>query len=360
MKRPAKPKELRLPAAPLLPSGDQIPGLRIPITFLSSLRANLQMSASYPEELYSPLPTTTITTSTTTTTTLDSTSTPPLRPPHTTAPSTSEKNTLTIPSSSPAITIGPAVTDDDTAAALALIAASVREQRQLAVRAITTHPGVLAVLLLLCLASVKRLLSTGGATGDAALLLAAAWVGGGALALVAVRWRLRGYDGAAARVDDDGAAWLAARSVHGLAAAAAAVRGGRGDEVVVARGAGGAVVGAVVLRVAKAGPDAAAAGMLAGAGAGRQARRRKSSARWTGFVRAWAVAAPHRRAGVGTRLLETVAANCRLRALDGPVAAADHAHAARVLPAVFNAVFDRRDRWARAFLEQVVAVERGL
>ncbi|KAI1947397.1 hypothetical protein LOZ45_001323, partial [Ophidiomyces ophidiicola] len=132
MKRPAKPKELRLPAAPLLPSGDQIPGLRIPITFLSSLRANLQMSASYPEELYSPLPTTTITTSTTTTTTLDSTSTPPLRPPHTTAPSTSEKNSLTIPSSSPAITIGPAVTDDDTAAALALIAASVREQRQLA------------------------------------------------------------------------------------------------------------------------------------------------------------------------------------------------------------------------------------
>ncbi|KAI1940715.1 hypothetical protein LOZ66_002312, partial [Ophidiomyces ophidiicola] len=120
MKRPAKPKELRLPAAPLLPSGDQIPGLRIPITFLSSLRANLQMSASYPEELYSPLPTTT----TTTTTTLDSTSAPPLRPPHTTLPCTSEKNTPTISSSSPAITIGPAVTDDDTAAALALIAAS--------------------------------------------------------------------------------------------------------------------------------------------------------------------------------------------------------------------------------------------
>ncbi|WEW60955.1 hypothetical protein PRK78_006443 [Emydomyces testavorans] len=361
MKRPAKLRELRLLShsqastqsnsvlsrVPLLNGGGDGSG-----AFLSSLRANLQISASEPEDSPSS-PISMIHTPNT----LKS---PPRMSRHPLSMElSSDDATIHIPSESvylseksdngyeidlppvaPAVTICHATTEEDTVAALELIAESVSQQRQMAAKAIISHPVILAISILVFLSSVK-LLYTG--TLSDMIFMMTAWVSYSVLVLLIMKFMLRGYLDVIESVG--GWSWLSASSINGASH--------KRDEILVAKE-NGEVVGVLVLRIAKSLTSPSMPGVRP------RSSRRKSSARWTGIIRAWTVKRTHRLQGTGARLLRDVVTNCRLRTLDGPIFADDHSNSAKLLPSMFNVVFEKQEKWARAFLEQIIIAERGL
>ncbi|KAF3483667.1 acetyltransferase [Arthroderma uncinatum] len=343
-----------------LTMGDHVPGLLIPIAFLSSLRANLQIS-TFPEDAlynpYSPYG-------------LSMANTPdiPCTPLHT---STYGRETFHLPSpalpqpsfqpaealdldfcphgaAKPAgarLSVFPTQSDEEIATALGLVSDSIAQQRHMAVRAIISHPAVLAAGILFFLSSSKTIYS--GSPVDFILILSV-WTLSISISVLVVRFMVRGYQDSIQQSRD--ISWLSENSVHGLSH--------RRDEVFVARDptvnngeGGGDIVGVLVMRICKTVTDASTPGVRP------RSARRKSSARWTGIIRAWTVKQSARSSGVGTRLLEEAIANCRLRTLDGPIFADDHAHSKRFLPGMFNVGFDKQDIWARSFLEHTVMKE---
>ncbi|KAI5300691.1 hypothetical protein KEM56_002262, partial [Ascosphaera pollenicola] len=74
-------------------------------------------------------------------------------------------------------------------------------------------------------------------------------------------------------------------------------------------------------------------------------------------IRAWTVLAEYRNAGIGTSLLEAAISICKERGVDPYTLdfAPDHANSLKVLPSVFNGVFERRDKWVRKKLGRVLA-----
>ncbi|KAL2364657.1 hypothetical protein RJZ56_002423 [Blastomyces dermatitidis] len=391
--------DLSLPAWDV---GDQIPGLRIPLAFLSSLRTNLQIS-SLNEDLLPPSPLIPVTytpdplnpfthplaeTKRTSLSRSALNGTPYLprnTPLHHENSSTFKKTTPSNPSTTTTATIllqnlttSTATTADEIHTALHLIADTVSQQRHLAAKCILSHPSILATSLMLFL-TIAKLLYTGSPPSDLILMLTL-WSLCSLLTLLAIQYMVRGYS---ALAEDVGTrAWLAASSVNGVSQ--------RRDEVLVARCAG-EIVGVLVLRIAKTksvpapiSSTSTTTSTTTGAGAGGsvcgvdatttnnasmgaagfllprpRSSRRKSSARWTGIIRAWSVKESHRQCGVGTRLLEEAVGLCRLRNLDGPVFADDHANATQVLPGMFHGKFLEHDRWARRFLEGIILEERG-
>src|SRR5207248_1409649 len=127
----------------------------------------------------------------------------------------------------------------------------------------------------------------------------------------------------------------------------------RQDEVLVTRY-GDEIVGVLVIRIAKAVTGAGTPGTRS---SGTRSRR-KSSARWTGIIRAWTVKHNYRLHGIGAALLGEAISICRLRGLEGPVFADDHAYVNKVLPKMFSAGFEKQEVWARQFLEYVIAEGR--
>ncbi|EDN06053.1 acetyltransferase [Histoplasma capsulatum] len=374
---------------------DQIPGLRIPLAFLSSLRTNLQISSAN-EDLLPPSPllplsympdplkhSPHLTPGSNKSSLSRSTLHPTPHPRQNIVPSThtctnahpktsnntnthsSPNRPTTTTTQTPLITSS-ATSEAEILTALRLVADTVAEQRQLAAKCILAHPAILGPSTMLFL-TIAKLLHT-GSPSDLVLTLAL-WSLCNLLALLAIRSMVRGYATIAEHVGSW--AWLAADSVNGTSQ--------RRDEVLVARCAG-EIVGVLVLRIAKTKATAAAAvarpgGAANGAGVGigsmtgmgpgagplkSRSSRRKSSARWTGIIRAWSVKQSHRRCGVGTRLLEEAVGYCRLRNLDGPFFADDHANATQVLPGMFHGSFLAHDRWARGFLEQlIILIQKG-
>lgn len=79
-----------------------------------------------------------------------------------------------------------------------------------------------------------------------------------------------------------------------------------------------------------------------------------ATAKTKAVIRAWTVCRKYRGKGVGAALLGEAVKLCRHRGWSPPVFAADHANSARVLPALFNAGFEARERRARDLLERVV------
>lgn len=231
--------------------------------------------------------------------------------------------------------------DGDVAAALRLIAGSVSQQRQTAVKTIVCHPYVVAVSTLLFLTSLKMLYT--GSPSDLVLMMAV-WIGYSLPGLLIVRYLVRGYDHVARNVGSW--SWLSESSVSGVSH--------KRDEVLVAQH-GNEIVGVLVLRMAKTMAGAGTPGVRTG---GIRSRR-KSSARWTGIIRAWTVRETDRGQGIGTRLLEEAVSNCRIRSFDGPILAEDHANATRILPRVFNSVFEKQEAWARSVLELAIVGQRG-
>ena len=176
------------------------------------------------------------------------------------------------------------------------------------------------------------------------VLMVAVWTAYSTVGLFVVSRLVRGYDTISSRVGDW--SWLSESSISGVSH--------RRDEVLVAH-CENEIVGVLVLRMAKTVTGAGTPGVRSG---GIRSRR-KSSARWTGIIRSWTVKEPDRLQGIGLRLLGEAVANCRLRSLDGPIFAADHANATRVLPHMFNGAFDKQERWARAALERTIIAQRG-
>ncbi|PGH14123.1 hypothetical protein AJ79_03240 [Helicocarpus griseus UAMH5409] len=323
---------------------EHIPGLRIPLAFLSSLRTNLQISSSN-EDLLPPSPL------------IPVTNTPdPLKP----IPRISAETKIysTLPSSNfnglenecekesdsqnfypPPLTTFSATKEEDILSALSLVSESVAQQRQIAAKCIIFHPAVLAASIMTFL-TIGKLLYT-GSPSDLVLMLAL-WSACGLFAVLTIRYMVKGYTALAERVGNW--SWLSESSVNGVSQ--------RRDEILVTKF-GDDIVAVLVLRIAKTVTNTGIPGMRP------RSSRRKSSARWTGIIRAWSVKQSERHRGVGTRLLEEAVAYCRLRSLDGPVFADDHANAAQVLPGVFHGKFVEHDRWARRFLERVILEQKG-
>lgn len=347
--------------------------------FLSSLRTNLQISTVPEDSLYSPSPYMSLanpsetslgsdldrfsqarrssslayidpdektTTAYAGSLTYNASQTPRTHNPHAhSSPAASSSNsaptiTTNIPSLPP-LTIRSASSEQEITAALDLIGDSVVQQRQMAARYILFHPKVLATTLFIFLSSIKLLYT--GSPSDMVLMLAV-WTTCSVAGLLALRHLTKGYIPIIHRTSDR--PWLSENSVHGLSH--------RRDEILVARHNGtDEIVGVLVMRIAKTVTEAGTPGTLT------RSSRRKSSARWTGIIRAWTVKRSLRFQGVGTRLLEEAIANCRLRTLDGPIFAEDHANSKRVLPGMFNAEFDKRESWARGFLEHAIIAQRN-
>ncbi|PGH26988.1 hypothetical protein AJ80_01372 [Polytolypa hystricis UAMH7299] len=378
MKRPAKLRELRLgggggaqhsllsrfaifqssdKALQALDVGDQIPGMRIPVAFLSSLRANLQISSSS-EDLYLASPS------------LPAINTPDFSRslpyyPHdnifrSNGPATYDSGRTPAATftpyalssvesgpyhdfqseveDTPPLTTAPARTDDEILTALDLIKESVSQQRQIAAKCIIFHPAVVATSIIIFL-TITKLVYTGHLRD--LLLMTALWTTCTLISMLAIRFMVREYTSLAPSIGSW--SWLSESSVNGVSH--------KRDEIFVTKY-NDEIVGVLVLRIAK---------TVTGAGTpGTRPRsaRRKSSARWTGIVRAWTIKQGYRHQGIGTNLLGEAVSSCRLRALDGPLFADDHAHSKQVLPGMFNSQFQQHDRWARGFLERVIIERR--
>lgn len=151
--------------------------------------------------------------------------------------------------------------------------------------------------------------------------------------------------------------------------------GDGGEVVVLVTRFGEEVVGAVVLTALQ-DPDHPASNekVKAGGGGGRKSQRSHTAnananayvtgnTKTKGTIRAWTVRQKYRRKGVGGALLEEAVKLGREKGWSGPVFADDHANSARVLPELFNAGFEARERRARALLERLLheeEVEEGI
>ncbi|KAK2813021.1 hypothetical protein FQN50_001043 [Emmonsiellopsis sp. PD_5] len=260
----------------------------------------------------------------------------------------------------PPLTTTPATTPDQKISALRLIADSVAQQRQTASRALLYHPTTLSLTtLLLALVvrifyfpssspySLSTLLTTAGADTTRAQLpfLITTAAGCVMILLVAVKWMAGGYIEEAERVGT----WRGRGGGGGGG-------GGYETEVLISKFAE-EVIGAVALRIP----------ITTDTTESNQKPKKPV------LIRAWTVKHRYRRRGVGTGLLEDAARYCReekgvdvyarARADDedgeggGMRFEERHANSYRVLPRMFNGVFEERERWARGVLRGVL--ERG-
>lgn len=171
--------------------------------------------------------------------------------------------------------------------------------------------------------------------------------------LIGVRWATSGYIDLAEKTGTW--AWLG----EGLGP-----RNNEEDEVLVTTY-GDEVIGTLVLRALKDGPDNTRHSRTSSTSSTKSSSskgnsRRKNSSRFsTGVIRAWTVKRMYRRKEIGTGLLEEAISSCRARGLNGPVFAVDHANSGKVLPDRFHGGFVKWERWARGFLERVIREEKG-
>lgn len=254
---------------------------------------------------------------------------------------------------------------DDRHAALRLIASSIAEQRQLAVRCILLHPVVLtATLLLLGLGLrwvyyIRNIYRTLPAIFLFSVLVTTC-------VLLVLHQATRGYLHHSETVGT--VAWLR----EGLRRGRSNSNGNSSknthppaeDDIIIAQDGNDELIGCLVLRTARTNALTQGHPSANGARAWRAHHRRSSSCssytspmsagRLTGVVRAWTVNPSYRRQGAGLALMEEAVAICRVRRLDGPIFADDHAHSQRYLPRLFNHEFEVRDQHARRVLTDVI------
>lgn len=231
----------------------------------------------------------------------------------------------------PQLVIYPASSEDDQISALRLIADSVAQQRQIAAKSLISHP--------LCIAAVVALISFAGkyqfhgkSLGDLAFL---GTTGAGCLMimLAAVQWMTGGYLEEASRVGT----WKWLRD-HGHGETDSKTEDD--DDVLLVTKYGDELIGTILLQFRHQTDDEY-----------KGQRGRKQPV----FVRAWTVKRRYRQRGIGTGLLEEALAFVRARGLDDVDIVFDvfHANSFRVLPRMFNAAFERREKWAQKKLEEV-------
>ncbi len=238
----------------------------------------------------------------------------------------------------PPLSTKPATSEDDKVEALHLIADSVAQQRQLASRAVTLHPGIIS-LVVLALGLVYQHFYN-GARSDLAIVGTTS--AGVIMAfLVTVRYLTRGYIEEAESVGTW--KWLDKDRDNTDVT-------GDGDEVLLSRF-GEEAIGALILRGVREQSG------TSGSGNNSPRKRRQPSsgknAHVTGMIRGWAVKYRYRQKGVGTELLEQAVTLCQEKGWLGPDFANDHANSARILPRTFNGGFNKTERKAKEMLEKV-------
>jgi len=127
------------------------------------------------------------------------------------------------------------------------------------------------------------------------------------------------------------------------------------DTIIITRY-GGQIIGALVLRSP---PVSSPSTLRVSASMSQGSSANDSNKKAT--IRAWTVRMRYRKKGIGIGLLEAAVSQCRLRGWPGPVFAEQHANSARLVPRWFHASFEKREKLARASLEEVmVASETGV
>lgn len=251
------------------------------------------------------------------------------------------KNSNKMATKSPKLAIYQAASEEDLIASLHLIADSVAQQRQLAARAIISHPLSWTIIAIL-LAIICKILHKDGNLGDWTMI-GTTWAGCIMASLVGVRYVVSGYLDAAERTGTW--AWLYGNNSGKT----------ENQDVVIVTKFGDAVIGAVVLRATPLPsvlPDESRHGAQnSTATMERKSTQRKIQAK----VRACTVDYRYRRHGLGTWLLEHAVMVCVERGWEGPVYDEGHANSLRLLPGMFNGEFEEGDKWFRGALERVVA-----
>lgn len=183
--------------------------------------------------------------------------------------------------------------------------------------------------------------------------------------LIGVRWATSGYIDLAEKTGTW--VWLGEglSSVSGPSGSRTRSSSNSEEDEILVTTFGDEVIGALVLRAVRDGPDtrhgrtSSTSSTKSSSSSNKGNSRRKNSSRFsTGVIRAWTVKRRYRRKEIGTGLLEEAISSCRARGLNGPVFAVDHANSGKVLPERFNGGFVKWDRWARAYLERVMAEKR--
>ena len=245
----------------------------------------------------------------------------------------------------PDLTTKPATSEDDIVESLHLLADSVAQQRQVASNHIIFHPMSLAILALI-LGLVWQYMYK-GSYGDGALI---GTTSAGVLmaGLISVRWMSSGYLYEAENVGTF--KWLRKGRDADVDAAVDVV--GKEDEILLTRF-GDEVIGTIIVRGVRH-ADAVASG-----GSGSPRKRRQNSLSKNspvkGVIRGWTVRTKYRGKGIGAGLLEDAVKLCNEKGWTGPEFAPDHAHSVRVLPAVYNGGFTKRDSRAAVSLQKVIA-----
>ncbi|WEW57451.1 hypothetical protein PRK78_002918 [Emydomyces testavorans] len=240
----------------------------------------------------------------------------------------------------PQLTTYPATSEDDKIAALRLIADSVAQQRQTAAQSIISHPLCVAAVVLL-IAVFGKYQYHGKSLGDLAFV---GTTGAGCIMimLVAVQWMTSGYLEEAARVGTW--KWLLGRHKPETGSNAAnndnddEKEDDGGENVLLVTKYGDEIIGTILLRL----PPSTTS-----------SRKDQPPV----LVRAWIVKRRYRQKGIGMGLLEETFSFLRARGLNDDENRVDvrfdeaHANSLRVLPAMFNRAFERREKWARKKLE---------
>lgn len=120
--------------------------------------------------------------------------------------------------------------------------------------------------------------------------------------------------------------------------------GNNKEDTIIVSKFGEEIIGALVLRSVKDETPPS------GSGKGKK----KISGRSMGVIRAWTVRLRFRGKGVGTELLEEAIKVCREKGIEDPVFAKEQANSGRILPKLFNGVFDRREQRAKEALERII------
>lgn len=270
-----------------------------------------------------------------------------------------------------------ATTEDDRQAALKLIAESIREQRSLAIRSILLHPAVLAVAFLILTIIFRCALH---APQQRAPVACCVGIGILVAALIAVERTTKKFLTLASTVGDS--MWLREglyqqqqqqqqrNSNNGTAGGSKSQHSHSHshsrrdslpleDEIIITKD-HDQIVGALVLRTARTNALSSGAPSANGMRALRHRHSNSStSGRLTGVIRAWAVKSTHRQRGMGLTLLESAVSICRVRRLDGPIFADEQLHSAHI-PALrtlcwpFNSGFEKVEEQAKDCLKGVI------
>ncbi|TDZ61119.1 hypothetical protein CTRI78_v004566 [Colletotrichum trifolii] len=232
----------------------------------------------------------------------------------------------------PPLSLEVLTTREDKTAALRLVADSIAQQRQLASRALATHPIPLATLVL-ALALLYNLLPS-----DLGTLLT---LSSGVVMtyLLAVRYLTAGYIPLA-----ESLGW-------------SFIRPSRDEEdLLLAARFGSEIIAALVLRLE---PTFSAPNSHSSSGSRRRNKSGGSNSLrgGKGVIRAWTTKLRYRGKGVGTDLLHEAVRTVRERCgRDAEVGfAQEHANSTMVLPEFFNGAFRKRERMAARALEGVLA-----